>query len=25
VAPEFIRWHREATLGGVFREPALPL
>jgi putative restriction endonuclease len=25
VALEFIRWHREAKLGGVFREPALPL
>lgn len=21
---EFIRWHRESSLGGVFREPALP-
>lgn len=25
VSPEFIRWHRDAKLGGVFREPALPL
>jgi len=22
---EYIRWHREPKLGGVFREPALPL
>ena len=22
---DFIRWHREPALGGVFREPALPL
>ena len=22
---EYIRWHREPELGGVFREPALPL
>jgi len=25
VNPEFIKWHREPKLGGVFREPALPL
>lgn len=25
VAPEFIRWHRDPKLGGVFREPSLPL
>lgn len=25
VAPEFIRWHRESHLGGVFRSPPLPL
>jgi putative restriction endonuclease len=25
VSPAFIRWHRDAKLGGVFREPALPL
>ncbi|MEO0455527.1 MAG: phosphorothioated DNA-binding restriction endonuclease [Cyanobacteria bacterium P01_A01_bin.114] len=25
VSPEYIRWHRERQLGGVFREPALPL
>jgi putative restriction endonuclease len=25
VSPEFIRWHREAALGGVFRSPELPL
>ena len=23
--PEFVRWHREASLGGVFRTPALSL
>ena len=23
--PEFIQWHREPDLGGVFRRPALPL
>ena len=23
--PEFIEWHREPELGGVFRQPALPL
>ncbi len=23
--PDYIRWHRESHLGGVFREPALPL
>ena len=22
---EFIRWHRESTLGGVFRQPAIPV
>ena len=25
VDPRFIRWHRESSLGGVFRQPALPL
>lgn len=25
VAVEFIRWHRQEDLGGVFRHPALPL
>ncbi|NEP18323.1 MAG: hypothetical protein F6J97_15705 [Leptolyngbya sp. SIO4C1] len=25
VSPQYIRWHRERKLGGVFREPALPL
>lgn len=25
VSPEFIEWHREPDLGGVFRQPALPL
>ena len=25
VSPEFIKWHREPDLGGVFRQPALPL
>jgi putative restriction endonuclease len=25
VASEFIRWHREPNLGGIFRQPALPL
>lgn len=25
VSAEFIRWHREAALGGVFRAPQLPL
>lgn len=25
VSEEFIRWHREAALGGVFRTPGLPL
>ena len=25
VAVEFIRWHREPSLGGVSRRPALPL
>lgn len=25
VASEFIRWHRDPKLGGVFREPSLPL
>ena len=23
--PEYIKWHREADLGGVFRTPALPI
>lgn len=25
VSTEYIRWHREPELGGVFRHPALPL
>ena len=25
VATEYIRWHREPTLGGIFRQPALPI
>ena len=25
IAVEYIRWHREADLGGVFRLPALPI
>lgn len=25
VSSEYIRWHRESRLGGVFRSPALPL
>ncbi|MEO1401249.1 MAG: phosphorothioated DNA-binding restriction endonuclease [Cyanobacteria bacterium J06635_1] len=25
ISPKYIRWHRERQLGGVFREPALPL
>lgn len=25
VRPEYIRWHRDSGLGGVFRQPALPL
>ena len=25
VSVEYIRWHREADLGGVFKHPALPL
>lgn len=24
VSVEYIRWHRESDLGGVFRHPALP-
>ncbi len=25
VSPKFIKWHREPNLGGVFRQPSLPL
>lgn len=25
ISAQYIRWHREPDLGGVFREPALPL
>ena len=25
ISVEYIRWHREPDLGGVFRHPALPL